>query len=123
MYNTMKKNILYMVLFLATVQIQEATQQEGFAAVLQKLPEAITASSSEEKIQVFPNPVSEILQVQVPSTIPSITLSFYDTNGRLMRAQSSQSGGSTQSIDVSAFPSGTYLLVAGDKGIWRVVKQ
>jgi hypothetical protein len=41
----------------------------------------------------------------------------------LMRAQAAQSGGSTQSIDVSAFPSGTYLLVAGDKGMWRIVKQ
>jgi putative lipase involved disintegration of autophagic bodies len=99
----------------------EAIQNEAFAAVLQGQPEVMSAESSEGKIQVFPNPVSDALQVQVPSTMSGEMLSLYDTNGRLMH--SLQSNGSTQSIDVGHFPTGTYLLVVGNKGTWRIVKQ
>lgn len=69
----------------------------------------ISVSTNEENIannsHVFPNPVHDVLYL---SKLPNYqSIKIYDTNGRLMMIQNTQ----TESIDISQFPSGVYQIL------------
>ena len=144
MYNTLKKSILYIILFLATAQLQAqgvsfgydthgnrisrrpigieavsktaAVQNTALAPLLQDMPDALEATT----VKVFPNPTQAQFQVLVPPSASGETLHLYDSNAREVRSQAISSEGAI--INISDLPSGSYLLRIGKLGLWKVVK-
>ena len=140
----MKQRILYMILFLATAQLQAqgvifgydthgnrisrraigieavskmaAAQNTALAPLLQDMPDALEATA----VQVFPNPTQAQFQVLVPPSASGETLHLYDSNAREVRSQAISSEGAI--INISDLPSGSYLLRIGKLGLWKVVK-
>jgi hypothetical protein len=70
------------------------------------------------KLQVFPNPVSDILQVQLPSLKKeTVTISITDAMGKSVYTKSMQlgEGNNASSIQVQHLPKGTYYLILTNK--------
>jgi hypothetical protein len=79
-----------------------------------------------EDMQVFPNPVSDMLQIRLSASVENPgTLRVFDLSGRLMITTTADQ--STQSIDMSPLQSGIYLLQyrnnRGATQTERVVRQ
>lgn len=81
------------------------------------------------KLQTFPNPVKDLLQVQVPNGMKGmIGLQIIDMNGRVVKANNIASDGNAlnTTIDVSSLGKGVYILKAqagSTTVISRFVKQ
>lgn len=90
----------------AILQVQKANQP---------VPVSVVPSVSNE-ISLFPNPVSDYLQVE--GATPRTSFSIYDVQGRLI-----QEGVLTSTrLDVRALPQGTYFLQL-DKGGAKFIKE
>jgi len=79
-------------------------------------------SSLSSRIRIYPNPVSEYLNIQVG--LPALRLQLYDMRGRLLMEQE-MPGGNTR-LNLSCYPEGTYILrILSDEGIarFKVLKQ
>jgi CubicO group peptidase (beta-lactamase class C family) len=63
---------------------------------------------------IFPNPASTLLQIVPADPLCIYTVSLYDMSGQ-KRFQS----GYARTIDVSAFPSGNYILILSGDGIFK----
>jgi DUF971 family protein len=59
-------------------------------------------------LEVYPNPVKNILTIRLSIAIPSANISITDINGRLIRTQKIEN--EITNIDVSALSTGLYLL-------------
>jgi photosystem II stability/assembly factor-like uncharacterized protein len=81
-------------------------------------PSGISQSALEPGINVFPNPVSTSLQVQVPAG-ESCHLMMLDATGRLVWEARDVQG--LVSVDVAAWPAGHYYLQAHGE-TWRATK-
>lgn len=69
-------------------------------------------------VNVYPNPVNDVLQVQLAATTQSSSINVYDMSGRNVLVYNSV--GSISMLDVSSLPPGVYILeVHTDKGISR----
>lgn len=69
------------------------------------------ASSSSSGLTCRPNPVTDYLEVELPATVGKGSLNVYDISGRQMyNREVSPVAGSNLRIDMTAFPSGTYIL-------------
>jgi hypothetical protein len=81
------------------------------------------------KISVFPNPTTGILNINSTSSSngnfieQSYQLVFLDLNGKVLLTK--QISNADTQLDISAYPSGTYLLCirfAGKQSAWRIIK-
>ncbi len=66
------------------------------------------------KLQIFPNPVSDVLQVQLPSyKKETVTISITDAVGKSVYVRSTQlsEGNNASSIPVQHLPKGTYYII------------
>lgn len=68
--------------------------------------------------EVYPNPVSEMLQVYVRE---SSNFQLFDLSGRLLMEGDLQFGPNT--VSVSRLPSGIYFIQAGRNRSWRFIKE
>ena len=76
--------------------------------------------SGQLKIEAFPNPVSEYLTVQIPSTLIGAEGVIYDIAGRELYRSKLMSISTI--VDMSSFSGGSYLLRVGDLNV-KVVKE
>ena len=70
------------------------------------------------RLQVFPNPVSDVLQVQLPSLKKeTVTISITDAVGKSVYTRSTQlsEGNNASSIPVQHLPKGTYYFILTNK--------
>lgn len=72
------------------------------------------------EFKVFPNPVADILNIQVPSVNESTTLSVFDILGKLVLEQ--QVTESSSQLDVSAMSSGVYVMIFQSGSASKTVK-
>jgi Secretion system C-terminal sorting domain/Beta-propeller repeat len=80
----------------------------SFSAIVQL--QLNTANSNE--FTIYPNPVQRVLHVQLTASAnKSIVWQVQDATGKILKQQSDQLHGSSQSIDVSGLPNGMYYLV------------
>ncbi len=92
------------------------TDMEGDFAVFNDFPPLGIEDFSNDSIQIYPNPVSEILNIN--SKLPWSEFFVYDMWGR----QVLEGGSSTSSMDVSELHSGTYLIMI-EAGMDRFIKK
>lgn len=97
------------------LQIKDVDGQKQYSKIL-----AIKLNGKNLALQLFPNPVSTLLNVQLPSGLKGmVSLLVMDATGKLIRRLTVESTGGAMatSIPVSGFPPGKYLLraVTADK--------
>jgi len=85
---------------------------------------ALRLDCNKNLVFVYPNPVSDVLNVNVTnSNENSTTANLFDSDGRLVFAKKLISG--TNLIDMKKFPSGLYLLELnnnGEKQHFKIIK-
>ncbi|MEY3585592.1 MAG: hypothetical protein RLZZ243_656, partial [Bacteroidota bacterium] len=69
---------------------------------------------------IFPNPVKDVLTIQVEEQMLGATLELLDISGR--RLISSMIDKSTTLVDVSSFPNGAYFLCVDNNGLKQMKK-
>ncbi|OFY86388.1 MAG: hypothetical protein A3F72_11350 [Bacteroidetes bacterium RIFCSPLOWO2_12_FULL_35_15] len=76
----------------------------------------ITSINSETNynITVFPNPATDVLQVQFDKLNQFVTIELYSGEGKLLRSQQVSTGINYQ-LNMSSYASGTYLLTVKDE--------
>ena len=70
--------------------------------------DAITAAGGVAQLKFYPNPVKDVLFVQLPATLQKATVNILSIDGKLMQRISSAQ--LTTKISIAALPKGTYLL-------------
>ena len=83
-------------------------------------PEGI-AEVENESVSVFPNPVEDYIHLQIGDNLSDFSCELYDMQGRLLQKHKNK-----DVVNVSALPSGTYILqIQTDKGtqFQKVVKK
>ena len=86
-------------------------------AALALIPSGVGDNASVKGINVFPNPVSTQLIIEITQATGKATIDIYDLHGRSMMQQQWDTNGLTiHSVDVSGMPSGFYVytISAGD---------
>ena len=69
-----------------------------------------TPENSQIGIYIYPNPVSSLLNIEIPGIVNNVSTEVYDILGNLKLNKSSSSNSGIIQIDVSSLPRGTYLL-------------
>lgn len=98
-----------------------------------ELPSQLYVSTNEipiqnAKLEIYPNPASNIIHVQVPKPVTDAVLELYSVNGVLMAQRNLDTiGGQTKQIKVSDLPEGVYLIRLSDNereyGVSKFVKK
>jgi uncharacterized Ntn-hydrolase superfamily protein len=70
-----------------------------------------TGELNQQKLRVYPNPASNLLQVEVPLTEPA-ELTIYSMEGQLIESRVAQS---TQTLLLDQYPTGVYILKVQDQ--------
>jgi hypothetical protein len=78
-------------------------------------------------IQIYPNPTTDNIRVQIISELKGGTLILYDNNGKQLVTERLSSLDNQKDISLSAFPSGAYLLMwqtldGTTRGLKKIVK-
>lgn len=97
---------------------QTDTVNESFAAVLL----GVENNVYDNQIQIVPNRIKDLLQIQNPSNQKITTIQVIDTNGRTVLTQNSFEN----PIDISALQDGIYLVnITTDKGTTtqKIIKE
>ncbi|RSK34025.1 T9SS type A sorting domain-containing protein [Hymenobacter metallilatus] len=71
---------------------------------------AVLSVSRAGKLQVYPNPASTTIQVDLPLTEGGTTLELRDMQGRVVRQQRLDAGSSSAELRTAGLPGGMYLL-------------
>jgi hypothetical protein len=69
---------------------------------------------------IYPNPVKDVLTIQVDEQMLGATLELLDISGR--RLFSSMIDKSTTPVDLSSFPNGAYFLFVDNNGLKQMKK-
>lgn len=88
---------------------------------------AVESLSEGGFIQVFPNPTSDNIRVQIISELKGGTLELYDNTGKRLSTERLNAADNQKDMSLSALPSGTYLLMWKSldgtvRGIKKIVK-
>lgn len=87
---------------------------------------AVTDKLGDQKVMLYPNPTRGQFQISITSLDPKVKnyyMLFSTSGSRLIYRELSET---MTGVDISQFPSGTYLLdiILGDKiSRWKVIKQ
>ncbi len=82
-------------------------------------------SNTFSHIKVFPTITSDILNIQLTEGTDALKFQIFDINGKCISADTNNTGG-VFTINVSAFPSGMYLLqleIAGNLMVYKFIKE
>ncbi|MBK9330427.1 MAG: T9SS type A sorting domain-containing protein [Sphingobacteriales bacterium] len=104
----------------ATIRLTQGFQQNNY-----NIPTGIITAQLDVSINVFPNPTSDKLQIQLSKHYNSnLHLNLYDINGQLIWYSKMGNDVEMQNIDVSKLASGTYILQLTDetKGLINTYK-
>jgi len=69
-----------------------------------------SASITSNPIRIYPNPVSDLLTVELPGNFGDATVSLFDITGRLQLTRQIPAGRKKEQIDLSSLKQGIYLL-------------
>jgi hypothetical protein len=72
------------------------------------------ASVEENQINLYPNPVSDYLNVNLPQAMKGAAISVFNLMGQQMIVETNQNN--QQTLDVSSFDAGTYFITAKFNG-------
>lgn len=89
-------------------------------------PETLSSQFGEMSVQIFPNPTSGILGVEISNLPTGIESSLQLITLQGAEVYLKQGATASNPIDMSMLPSGQYLLVLrvdGDKKEWGVIKR
>lgn len=80
--------------------------------ITKEISEAKTLSNELREVNVFPNPASERLVIELydKSTTDQIDICIFDVMGKIHLKETVNASDSIFTIDISTLPSGTYLL-------------
>ncbi len=106
-----------------TLQSQTANFDLGFTGFFTAMTTGIDGSYAEEMINVFPNPATNVLHVQLPSVDNNPVIKLFDVMGKQVAEQKAIAIETT--IDMSAFASGMYVVsvVSNAQVITRKVQK
>jgi subtilisin family serine protease len=100
---------------------------EAVKAALALIPSGTDDEGLHSGIAVYPNPVSDVLVVDIQYANGDVIADVFDTNGKLVAHQSKTiAGHASFSLDLSANPSGIYFYVINSNGkllTGKVVKR
>jgi hypothetical protein len=72
-------------------------------------------------INLYPNPVSQVLNIELPDAYQQITLSLKDLNGKELMTKQAL-GASSVSFDMNTVPPGMYIVHVVSKGETNIIK-
>jgi len=85
----------------------------------------VTEVINSPDIQIFPNPVKDVLKFRFNNNLKSEAIDIYDMNGRVIT--SIQNNKNVNEVDMSAYPKGHYILkVKADDGklyVEKIIKE
>lgn len=109
-----------------TGQNQNFILTQGFHQSILSVSPVSIAEQSRLAVSVYPNPISEWLNVTISDAVENPLLQVFDTEGRVV---AEKYGGNEQyhRFDMRMLASGTYLLTVGDalngaRSTYRIVK-
>ncbi len=110
---------------IATHIQQDVTLLQGFHQPNYIFTRLLESPVKDIDIQIFPNPASDHIKIDVAGVRNKLKVELYDLPGRLVMI--SDLAPSINVIDLSAIPDGAYMLrVSGNNGIrlgiWRILK-
>lgn len=70
----------------------------------------ISNHSLQKQISLFPNPTNNFITINIPKDFIAKKIEIYNLNGGLIQIIKLESNENTKTIDVSNFPTGTYLV-------------
>jgi hypothetical protein len=78
------------------------------------------------QVQILPNPTKSLLQVEIQTALPDLIISYVlmDMQGILLQGENSTNH--VIPVDMSRFPTGTYLLmltVNGKTGTYKIIRK
>ncbi len=78
------------------------------------------------QVQILPNPTKGLLQVEIQTALPDLIISYalMDMQGILLQGENSTNH--VIPVDMSRFPTGTYLLmltVNGKTGTYKIIRK
>jgi Secretion system C-terminal sorting domain len=75
-------------------------------------------------IQVYPNPVNDVLRIQIVSEIKGGTIELYDNTGKMMKQEKITASDNQIEMSVSSLQNGTYTLIwKSQDGVIRKLKK
>ena len=94
----------------STCSINQGFQQGNL--VVQEVPNSVT-NPSQLKMEVFPNPVSNFLTIQMDEFQTELSVTIFNLTGQQFNMQ--ELSGITTTIDLSSLSAGPYLLKISNK--------
>ncbi|MGK0386398.1 MAG: hypothetical protein ACI849_001013 [Patiriisocius sp.] len=117
--NTFTYDIVFVTVPPQDVTVLTITNAEGDIAQYLDQPILDTDSFVKEDIAIYPNPTNDILTIDLQNAILQ-SVSIYNTLGELIKTSSSQT------VNISEFPSGLYIAVIkadGKKWVEKIIKN
>jgi len=100
----------------STMQSQLASLELGFTAFFTSMTTGLDGSYTEEMINVFPNPTSNLLHVQLPSADNNPIVKIFDVMGKQVAEQKVSE--IETNFDMSSFATGVYVVsIVTDKQV------
>lgn len=78
---------------------------------------ALQFKNPRNKVTVYPNPASDVLQVTIPVKVSKLSMKIYDTQGRLQWSKRYNNPSKQIAVNVSNLPTGRYQLIIGGDGV------
>jgi hypothetical protein len=99
-----------------TMASQTVSLELGFTAFFTAFTTGVDGAYSEEMINVFPNPATNVLHVQLPSAENNPVVKIFDVMGKQVAEQ--KASDIETNFDISSFASGIYILkITTDKQV------
>ena len=91
-------------------------------------PTSIAMTMEDNGIRLYPNPVDDLLTLEILNPTPNTTYRIFDVNGVAVGARhASPLQGTTTQINMSSFRPGAYILTIDREGLqiqsFRIIKQ
>lgn len=96
-----------------SIKSDQALYTQGYhqpELIVEKI-KSITENANTEKISIFPNPASSVINIQLGFTLKTaLSVTLLDMRGRLLLKKEIPSNNKSLQLNVSPFAKGTYLL-------------
>lgn len=103
--------------------IDYTTNFESYKSNEFKIEEYDKAKKKNFKLEVFPNPAEDVINVELPYFVDDyLEIKIYNSMGKMVYSKSGFSTGTTYEINISDLPSGIYIVKAGKFNTWKSAK-
>lgn len=83
--------------------------------IVENTPNGVGTQAELQSVQVYPNPVGQLLYIQSPTDFSQADVRLFDVTGKMLTIESSGSGKLIK-LNVEGLPQGTYFLSITDQG-------